>query len=185
MKHNDIKPQNFLVKLKKTQIERKRKRKGFLKIQKNNLMQIQIMLTDFGLSGPESRGGTPLFACPECFAGKERKTKIGNQDIFSLGRVVFYLLSTKVNFLKFLFVPVLSKKGKAKIQNLIQNDPMLWLISKMLRYYDRISLPEIKKDFSLISQFLSEETQKDIGDTISKFVTKEAREYLQNLEHIS
>ena len=46
--HNDIKPQNFLVK--------------FL-TKKKDLMQTEIVLTDFGLA--DSRGGTPLFASPE------------------------------------------------------------------------------------------------------------------------
>ena len=46
--HNDIKPQNFLVK--------------FL-TKKKDLMKTEIVLTDFGLT--DSLGGTPLFASPE------------------------------------------------------------------------------------------------------------------------
>ena len=46
--HNDIKPQNFLVR--------------FL-TKKKDLMKTEIVLTDFGLA--DSRGGTPLFASPE------------------------------------------------------------------------------------------------------------------------
>ena len=46
--HNDIKPQNFLVK--------------FLS-HKNDLMKTEIVLTDFGLT--DSSGGTPMFASPE------------------------------------------------------------------------------------------------------------------------
>ena len=46
--HNDIKPQNYLVK--------------FL-TKKKDLMKTEIVLTDFGLA--DSRGGTPLFASPE------------------------------------------------------------------------------------------------------------------------
>ena len=46
--HNDIKPQNFLVK--------------FL-TKKKDLMKTKIMLTDFGLT--DVRGGTPIFASPE------------------------------------------------------------------------------------------------------------------------
>ena len=95
MKHNDIKPQNFLVKLKKTQIERKRKRKGFLKIQKNDLMEIQIMLTDFGLSGTESRGGTPLFACPNASQGKKEKRKLATKIFSLLGEWFFICYQQK------------------------------------------------------------------------------------------
>ena len=46
--HNDIKPQNFLVKYSTT---------------KKDLLKTKIVLTDFGLT--DSRGGTPIFASPE------------------------------------------------------------------------------------------------------------------------
>ena len=53
--HNDIKPQNFLVKFSTA--------KQLHEYDKYDLMNTKIMLTDFGLTG--SLGGTPLFASPE------------------------------------------------------------------------------------------------------------------------
>ena len=84
--HNDIKPSNFLVKFKNGQ---------------DDLTNIEIVLTDFGMAGPERQGGTPIFASPECFEKKEKKS-----DIFSFGRVILFLLLSKQRFLKWLFVPI-------------------------------------------------------------------------------
>ena len=84
--HNDIKPQNFLVKFKNGP---------------NDLSQIEIVLTDFGMADSDSKGGTPIFASPECFEKKEKKS-----DIFSFGRVILFLLLTKNQFVKWLFVPI-------------------------------------------------------------------------------
>ena len=67
----------------------------------NDLTQIEIVLTDFGMAGSESQGGTPVFASPECFEKKEKKS-----DIFSFGRVILFLLLSKQEFLKWLFVPI-------------------------------------------------------------------------------
>ena len=84
--HNDIKPQNFLIKF---------------KIGPNDLTKIEIALTDFGMAGPNSQGGTPVFSSPECFEKKDKKS-----DIFSFGRVILFLLLSKQEFLKWLFVPI-------------------------------------------------------------------------------
>ena len=82
--HNDIKPQNYLVK--------------FLN-GPNDLTQIDIVLTDFGLVGQNSKGGTPIFASQECF-----DIKTNASDIFSLGRVFLFMMLPKESFLKFLLV---------------------------------------------------------------------------------
>ena len=87
--HNDIKPQNFLVKFKNGQ---------------NDLTQMEIALTDFGMAEADSKGGTPIFASPECFEKKEKKS-----DIYSFGRVILFLLLTKKQFVKWLFVPIKDK----------------------------------------------------------------------------
>ena len=42
---------------------------------KNDLTQIEIVLTDFGLAEPDSKGGTPIFASPECFEKKKEKIR--------------------------------------------------------------------------------------------------------------
>ena len=94
----------------------------------NDLTQIEIALTDFGMAGPNSQGGTPVFASPECFEKKDKKS-----DIFSFGRVILFLLLSKQQFLKWLFVP---------IQNLNVPTPtdMLTLVTWMTSMTNRIDL---------------------------------------------
>ena len=65
------------------------------------MTQIEIALTDFGMAGPESQGGTPVFASPECFEKKDKKS-----DIFSFGRTLLFLLLGKRRFLKWLYIPI-------------------------------------------------------------------------------
>ena len=84
--HNDIKPQNFLVKF---------------KAGKDDLNNLEVVLTDFGLAGQNAEGGTPIFASPECFNG----TSLAS-DMYSLGRVFLFLILPKRLFSKLLFVPV-------------------------------------------------------------------------------
>ena len=91
--HNDIKPQNFLVKF----------RKGYDSndFTKNDLTQIEIALTDFGMADADSKGGTPVYASPECFGETETKS-----DVFSFGRLILFLLLTKEQFIKWLYIPI-------------------------------------------------------------------------------
>ena len=99
--HNDIKPQNFLVKFKM----------GYdsADLSKNDLTQIEIALTDFGMADDDSKGGTPVYASPECFEKTDTKS-----DVFSFGRLILFLLLTKEQFIKWLYIPV---KNQARIQS--------------------------------------------------------------------
>ena len=135
--HNDIKPQNFLVKFKNGP---------------KDLTRIEIVLTDFGMADPKggkmnSKGGTPIFASPECFEKKEKQS-----DIFSFGRVILFLLLTKNQFVKWLFVPVKDQTRFASIQNFMptMNDPnqCLNLISKMTSLTARINLQSARIMFN-------------------------------------
>ena len=96
--HNDIKPQNYLVKFTKGE---------------NDLSQIEIVLTDFGMADSDSKGGTPVYASPECFEKTDTKS-----DIFSFGRVILFLLLSKEQFIKWLYIPI---KNQARIQSRKQN----------------------------------------------------------------
>ena len=114
-----------------------------------DLTQIEIALTDFGMADPKgekmnSRGGTPIFASPECFEKKEKKS-----DIFSFGRVILFLLLEKNRFVKWLFVPVKDQTRFLSIQALTLNDPdqCLNLISKMTSLTDRINLQAARTMF--------------------------------------
>ena len=171
--HNDIKPQNYLVKFTKGE---------------NDLSQIEIVLTDFGLAGSDNKGGTPVFASPECLANPDRKNK--STDIFSLGRVYLFMILPKKEFLEFLFVSLI-KGGKEKIMKFIDEDPSLKLISKMMGIKERISLPNIRdglhKDVRLrrIDQIRNWDTINDISKTIENSSSEFTRQYMDNLEHLS
>ena len=67
--HNDVKPQNYLVKYLNGP---------------DDLTKIEIVLTDFGLAGDDAQGGTPIFASPECYGEKTT-----DSDTFSLGRTFY------------------------------------------------------------------------------------------------
>ena len=97
--HNDIKPENYLVKFKN----------GFTQDDptKNDLTKIEIVLTDFGLAGSETKGGTPVYASPECLEKTDKKS-----DIFSFGKLILFLLLEKTQFFKWLFIPI---KHQARI----------------------------------------------------------------------
>ena len=135
--HNDIKAQNFLVKFKNS---------------RNDLIQIEIALTDFGMAGPESQGGTPVFASPECFEKKEKKS-----DIFSFGRVILFLLLSKQQFLKWLYVPI-------QKLNVPSPTDMITLVTWMTSMTNRIDLKTSRIIFNeLRSNVLIKPTQNIIN----------------------
>ena len=165
--HNDIKPQNYLVK--------------FLK-DKNNLSSIEIVLTDFGLAGSDQKGGTPIFASPECLANSDRKDK--SSDIFSLGRVFLFSLLPKEKFLQFLFVSLV-KGGKSEIMKLIEKEPILNLISKMMRIQNRIGLEAIRKELPSAIQILTTRTVEQISEIIQKSTSEYTNQYIDILKNFS
>ena len=71
------------------------------------MTEIEIGLTDFGMADSDSKGGSPVYASPECFEKTDKKS-----DIFSFGRVILFLLLTKNQFMKWLFIPI---RNKARI----------------------------------------------------------------------
>ena len=165
--HNDIKPQNYLVKFSNGD---------------NDLSCIEIVLTDFGLAGSDSKGGTPIFASPECLADSDRKDK--STDIFSLGRVFLFLILPMEKFLEFLFVP-LTKGGKERIMELIENEPILDLISNMMRIENRIDLPTIRKVLQSIRKTPSTSIINSISETIQKSMSECTTQYMDCLKHLT
>ena len=164
--HNDIKPQNYLVK--------------FLNGD-NDLSSIEIVLTDFGLAGSDLKGGTPIFASPECLANPDRKEK--SSDIFSLGRVFLFMILPKAKFLDYLFVPI--KSGKEKIMKLIENEPILDLISKMMRIQGRLDLPAIQTEIQAIELIKNLTASTEISDIIQYSTSNDTNEYIDVLKHFS
>ena len=165
--HNDIKPQNYLVK--------------FLK-GKNDLNSIEIVLTDFGLAGSDSKGGTPIFSSPECLANPDRKNK--STDIFSLGRVFLYSILPKEKFLQFLFVS-LTKGGKKKIMELIEKEPILELISKMMRIQNRIDIYSVRQKIQSAVEIKNTSTIIEITEIIEKSMSNRTNQYIDVLKHFS
>ena len=82
--HNDIKPENFLVKFKN----------GFTRDDptKNDLTNIEIVLTDFGLADSKSKGGTPVYASPECL-----EKRIRNPTSFHLAGLFYSYCLKRLN----------------------------------------------------------------------------------------
>ena len=165
--HNDIKPQNFLVK--------------FLNC-KNDINEIEIVLTDFGLVGSDKKGGTPIFASPECLSDSKRKDE--TSDVFSLGRVFLFLFLPKRKFLEFLFTP-LNKGGKDDIMKLIRMEPIFDLTSKMMRVKDRITVRMIRENLHPLIKMKNLTTTNRIDRIVQVSTSVYTNQYIENLMHLS
>ena len=170
--HNDIKPQNYLVKYLNGP---------------NDLTRIDIVLTDFGLAGQDTKGGTPIFASPECF-----EIKTNASDIFSLGRVFLFMALPKELFLKFLFVPITSSTDANYMRNIILNQSDLFgLIRLMMKTQQsfRIQLSQVRiffDDLKRNSQItMTSFTQTEIDRIVIQNLTPEILNYIKDLDHIS
>ena len=170
--HNDIKPQNYLVKYLNGP---------------NDLTRIDIVLTDFGLAGQDTKGGTPIFASPECF---EIKTKAS--DIFSLGRVFLFMMLPKESFFKFLFIPITSPADTLYLTNIILiQDDFLGLINRMMKTHkvDRIPIQQIRIKFDSLKRnsFINMNSfaQNEIERIATQNLSPEILKYISDLDHIS
>ena len=170
--HNDIKPQNYLVKYLNGP---------------NDLTRIEIVLTDFGLAGQDTKGGTPIFASPECF-----EIKTNASDIFSLGRVFLFMTLPKELFLKFLFVPITSSNDANYLRNIILNQSDLFgLIRLMMKTQQsfRIQLSQVRiffDDLKRNSQItMTSFAQTEIERIVTQNLTPEIINYTKDLDHIS
>ena len=136
-----------------------------------DLTQIEIVLTDFGMAESDSKGGTPVFASPECFEKKEKKS-----DIFSFGRLILFLLVSKNQFLKWLFV---------SIPNLNVPSPtdMITLVKWMTSMTNRIDLKTSRIIFNeLRSNSLVKPTQNVINSF--DYIVKSNLVYFNHYEQI-
>ena len=82
----------------------------------------------------------------------------------------------KKDFLEFLFVP-LTKGGKENIMHLVEREPILNLISKMMRITNRIDLQVIQTEFHSAVQLPITSTIANISETIQKSILAYAEEY--------
>ena len=140
-------------------------------------------MTDFGLAGSDLKGGTPIFASPECLADGKRKDK--STDIFSLGRVFLFMILPKEQFPEFLFVPLVKKSQKKKITELIENVPILSLISKMMQITKRLDLQGIRNDLQSVEQLMNLSVVAEISAIVQKSTSSCTTEYIDVLKHFS
>ena len=160
--HNDIKPQNFLVKFQNGP---------------NDLTQIEIVLTDFGMADSDSKGGTPVFASPECFETKDKKS-----DLFSFGRVILFLLLKKHQFAKWLFVPIKDHIGSLSllILTLASRDQSLNLILQMTSLTKRISLPSARLLFDRLRRDSKVQLKPYLISAIQTIISNESSNDIDN-----
>ena len=153
--HNDIKPQNFLVKFQNGPTD---------------LTQIEIVLTDFGMAGSDSKGGTPVFASPECFEKKDKKS-----DVFSFGRVILFLLLSKEQFMEWLFVPIKDQTRVTSLNILTTVNPLqlLNLVSEMTSVSTRISLQSARRRFNQLRRNAQIKLNRDLIAAIQTIVNAE------------
>ena len=185
--HNDIKPQNYLIKFQNGGKGICHQIKTFFSSNicswgVNSMSGIEIVLTDFGLAGSESKGGTPIFASPECLADPDRKDK--STDIFSLGRVFLFMMLPKEKFLEFLYVSLV-KGGKEKIMELIKREPILNLILKMIRIKKRINIQNIREELDVIHRIRNLQNISAISEQIQKSTSEYTIQIIDNLKHFS
>ena len=135
-----------------------------------DLGDIEIVLTDFGLAEADSRGGTPIFASPECFEKKDKKS-----DIFSFGRVILFLLLTKKRFVKWLFVPIKDLNRILSIRMLASanSSQCLHLITQMSLLADRIDLVDARKQFDSIKKHSGVALKPELIESIDSIVNSE------------
>ena len=153
--HNDIKPQNFLVKFKNGP---------------NDLTQLEIVLTDFGMAASDSKGGTPIFASPECFEKKSKKS-----DIFSLGRVILFLLVSKYQFANWLFLPINNDIRASTLQKYIfaSRYNSLSLVSQMTALTGRICLQSARNHFNILRRNLQIKINNSLFAAIESVIINE------------
>ena len=110
-KHNDIKPSNFLIKSDSSLLDEEN----------------ELLLSDFGFMN-ERKGGTPLYASPECFEG----TFVEKSDIYSLGGCFVSLLSNDKTLAKLLLLPLLTDNEVKLAEKVLKKNSLLQLAKQML-----------------------------------------------------
>ena len=159
-KHNDIKLSNFLV------------------VEEDSTPE--VYLTDFGFMD-NRKGGTPLFASPECNIG----TQVEKSDIYSLGGCFISLLSDESTFAKLILLPLMNEEQSKMAKKIISKNPIVALAKTMLNP-NPSKRPSIS---SIIEQLESMKTElfdidlnkdKDVLDLFLTFSRDKTSQDIQN-----
>ena len=152
-----------------------------------DLTQIDIVLTDFGLVGQNSKGGTPIFASPECY-----EIKTNASDVFALGRVFLFMTLPKETFLKVLFVSIASAEDRIYLANTVLNKKdLVGLIYAMMKTEKsiRINDQQVRKWFDHLKRNYQIQLNSFAITEIERIATQnllpEMINYIQDLDHIS
>ena len=76
----------------------------------------------------DRKGGTPLFASPECYIG----TQVEKSDIYALAGCFISLLSNSSTFAKLILLPLMTKEQQELANRIISKNPIVALAMKML-----------------------------------------------------
>ena len=135
-----------------------------------DLTKIEIVLTDFGMAESDSKGGTPVFASPECFENKQKKS-----DVFSFGRVILFLLLSKKQFMEWLYVPIKDQTRVSSLNILTTVNPLqlLNLVSEMTSVSSRISLRSARRRFNQLRRDARIKLNSDLIAAIESIVNDE------------
>ena len=167
--HNDIKPQNYL-----------------LKFENGDFSKFSVFLSDFGLVGNDVQGGTPIFASPECYGVKTTKS-----DIFSLGRVFLFVLLPSTQFLKWLYLPICNRDDQLLLPDQVQAEPVLEMISNMseIELNRRIDLKSLRQKFNQLKDSnlikLNGTAIEKIDSILTRNLAQSIQDYLAELDHLS
>ena len=129
-KHNDIKPSNFLI------------QEDISILDDGN----KLCLSDFGFMN-DRKGGTPLYASPECFQG----TFVEKSDVYSLGGCYMSLLTNEETFARLLLLPLLTKNQKILAEKILKSNSLLKLVKQMLNSNPQ-KRPSIKTIIEIIEK---------------------------------
>ena len=121
------------------------------------------------MAEPDSKGGTPIFASPECFEKKGKKS-----DIFSFGRVILFLLLNKKRFVQWLFIPIKDQsRALFRMLSIERPEQTLNLISQMTLLTDRIHLQAAKAIFDRLRRRSRISFDRSLINTIGLVINDE------------
>ena len=95
------------------------------------------------------KGGTPIFASPEAFGGKQFMI-----DDFSFGRIIVFLCLDYSDFLQLLFMPIEEEDTRNKIRNAIDTFEVFRLAKKCMKNGNRYGSSDGFKNVSNLSPLL-------------------------------